>query len=290
MGRSDKKYSAEELLQYAYKHNQIPAVLFAKDTQCRYVYTSEIEELIDGGETHSILGKTDKEIQFDPELGRLYYEQDKEIIQTGNPCRCYSEFVENGRMVFREIVKNPVYSDGEMIGVCGVVSDVTELMNLKKKFKNLTLRDHLTETYNRNYFLEHDFDKEGCLPCAYVMCDCNDLKEINDKSGHEAGDRYIQTAAKILKKVLPKRGICIRWGGDEFLLIIPKCEECECQKLVKEIDELQQIERERVSYVELAVGFAVRCDMAESETEVIQRADQQMYEDKTMRKRRQIWK
>lgn len=286
MGRSNKKYSAEELLQYAYKHNQIPVVLFAKDTQCRYVYTSEVEELINGGETHSILGKTDKEIQFDPELGELYYEQDKKIIQTGTPCCCYSEFVEKGRKVFREVTKNPVYNNGEVIGVCGVVSDVTELMNLKKKFENLTFTDQLTGSYNRNYFLKYDFNKESCLPCAYVMCDCNDLKETNDKIGHEAGDHYIQTAAAIMQKALPDRGICVRWGGDEFLLIIPKCDKQQCQKLIKEINYLQQIEREKMPYMELAIGFAVRDKLEETESEILLRADQQMYEDKIIRKRR----
>ena len=110
-----KKYSADELLQYAYKHNQIPEILFAKDKECRYIYTSEIESLIDGGEEHSILGKTDMDIQYDPELGKLYYEQDREIVRTGNPCYCYSEFIENGKIVYREIAKNPVYSNGEII-------------------------------------------------------------------------------------------------------------------------------------------------------------------------------
>ena len=125
MGDTIKKYSADELLQFAYKHNQIPVILFAKDTECKYIYTSEVENLIDGGEDNSILGKTDMDIQYDRELGKLYYEQDKEIIRTGNPCHCYSEFTENGKKVYREIAKNPVYVDGKIAGVCGVVRDVT---------------------------------------------------------------------------------------------------------------------------------------------------------------------
>ena len=92
---------------------QISVILFAKDTECRYVYTSEIEDLIDGEEEHSILGKTDREIQYDQELGQMYYEQDKEIMRTGESCHCYSEFWENGRPVVREITKSPVYRDGK---------------------------------------------------------------------------------------------------------------------------------------------------------------------------------
>lgn len=212
-----KKYSIDELFRYAYKHNQIPEILFAKDKECRYIFTSEIESLINGGEENSILGKTDMDIQYDPELGKLYYEQDQEIIRTGNPCHCYSEFIENGRIVYREIAKNPIYVNGEIIGISGVVSDITELMTMKKKFETLTVTDALTGMYNRNYFLNYDFDRPVCLPCTYIMCDCNNLKSVNDQMGHEAGDSYIRGAAEILSDAISDKGICIRWGGDEFL-------------------------------------------------------------------------
>ena len=64
MENKKKEYSVDELLMYAYKHNQIPEVLFAKDKECRYIYTSEIEDLINGGEEHSILGKSDMDYGY----------------------------------------------------------------------------------------------------------------------------------------------------------------------------------------------------------------------------------
>ena len=289
MSKNKKKYSADELLKYAYKHNQVPVVLFAKDKECRYIYTSEIESLIKGGEEHSILGKTDMDIHYDPELGKTYYEQDKEIIRTGKSCHCYSEFIQDGRIIYKEIAKNPVYSDGEIIGVCGVVSDVTELMNMKQKFENLTLFDTLTGLYNRNYFLKHDFDKATCLPCTYIMCDCNNLKEVNDQIGHEAGDRYIREAAELLESVVPDNGICARWGGDEFLLIIPDCDYGKSKLFVKEIEEKQRIQSESMPYMEIAVGVCVRYDINQPEAEAIQQADQNMYVDKK-RKKAEKWK
>lgn len=284
-----KKYSADELLQYAYKNNQVPVVLFAKDKECRYIYTSEIEPLIKSGEEHSILGKTDMDIHYDPELGKTYYEQDKEIMRTGKSCHCYSEFIQDGRIIYKEIAKNPVYSNGEIIGVCGVVSDVTELMNMKQKFENLTLFDALTGLYNRNYFLKHDFDKATCLPCTYIMCDCNNLKEVNDQIGHEAGDRYIREAAELLESVVPDNGICARWGGDEFLLIIPECDYGKSKAFVEEIEEKQRIQSESMPYMEIAVGVCVRYDINQPEAEAIQQADQNMYVDKK-RKKAEKWK
>ena len=284
MENEKKKYSIDELFGYAYKHNQIPEILFAKDKECCYIFTSEIESLINGGEENSILGKTDMDIQYDPELGKLYYEQDQEIIRTGNPCHCYSEFIENGRIVYREIAKNPVYVNGEIIGISGVVSDITELMTMKKKFEALTVTDALTGMHNRNYFLNYDFDRPVCLPCAYIMCDCNNLKSVNDQMGHEAGDSYIRGAAEILADAIPDKGICIRWGGDEFLLIIPDCNYEESQILMEKIEKEQKIRKESIPYMEISMGSYVRYDIKQPEKEAIQQADRNMYADKAKRK------
>lgn len=282
----EKKYSVEDLLMYAYKYNKIPSVLFAKDRECRYIYTSEIEEAINGGEENSIIGKTDMDIQYDSNLGKLYYEQDREIIRTGESMHCYSEFYVNGKKETREISKSPVYdSNGEIIGVCGVVSDVTELMNLKERFKKLSILDKTTGCYNRNYFLQHDYNQPKCLPCAYIMCDCNDLKTVNDKYGHEAGDKYIQQVGDILKFVADKKGICIRWGGDEFLLIVPNCDEAACRLLLEEIEEEQKQKKTVLPNIgDVAMGFCIRLTMEQSEEEVIQAADRAMYQDKARRK------
>lgn len=289
MEKEKKQYSVEELLQFAYKHNQIPEILFAKDTECRYVYTSEIESFIDGGSENSVIGKTDMEIQKNPELVKMFYEQDKEVMRTGEMSHCYCEFNDNGKKVYREISKNPVYSNGKLIGVCGVVSDVTELMSLKKKFESLTFFDTLTGVYNRNYFLKYDFNKLSCLPCSYIMCDCNNLKGVNDNFGHGAGDQYIKKIANIMKNVLPKEGICVRWGGDEFLLIVENCDEEACKKLVEEIEEQQKIKKKEIPYMEIAIGYQVRRNLHQEEDEVIQAADQSMYEDKK-RKKAMKWK
>lgn len=289
MEKEKKKYSVEELLHFAYAHNQIPEILFAKDTECRYVYTSKMESFIDKRSENSVIGKTDMEIQNNPELVKMFYEQDKEIMRTGKMSHCYCEFNDNGKKVYREIAKNPVYSDGKLIGVCGVVSDVTELMNLKKKFESLTFFDTLTGVYNRNYFLKYDFNKLSSLPCSYIMCDCNDLKGVNDNFGHGAGDQYIKETANIMKNVLPNDGICVRWGGDEFLLIVENCDEEACKKLAEEIEEQQKIKKKEIPYMEIAIGYQVRRNLHREEDEIIQAADQNMYEDKK-RKKAMKWK
>lgn len=282
-----KKYSAEELLMYAYKYNTIPSVLFAKDKNCRYIYTSEVERVINGGAENSIIGKTDLDVQYNPELGKLYYEQDKEIIRSGKPIHCYSEFYTNEKREFREISKNPVYRNGEIIGVCGVVSDVTELMNLKERYEKLSMYDSYTGCYNRNYFQEQDFKSLDKLPCAYIMCDCNDLKQVNDQLGHDMGDQYILMVSDILRYVIDGKGICFRWGGDEFLIVAPNCDEESCRQILKQIEREQEIKRKILPQMDVATGFYVRTEMEQSEEEAIKQADQEMYKNKEKRKRRQ---
>lgn len=280
-----KNYSVEDLLRYAYKYNKIPSVLFAKDKECRYIYTSEIEDAIDGGDDHSIIGKTDMDIQFDRKLGQKYYEQDKDIMKTGESMQCYSDFWINGRKEVREISKSPIYTEEDsIIGVCGVVNDVTELMNLKEKYKRLSTLDKLTGCYNRNYILQHDYNNPEYLPCAYIMCDCNDLKAVNDTYGHEMGDQYIQLAGDVLKFVVDKKGICIRWGGDEFLLVVPNCDEASCQQFLERIEQEQILKREVFPQLEISTGFSIRSNIDQPEENVIHSADQAMYQDKAKRK------
>ena len=282
---SKKTYSVEDLMKFVYKYNTIPVILFAKDRDCRYIYTSEVAEVIDGGEEHSILGKTDMDIQFDPELGKLYYEQDKEIMATGNPTHFYSEFYVNGKKIVREISKNPVYKDGEIIGVCGVVSDATELMGLKEKFERLSFLDQKTGSYNRHYFLQHYYEKQECLPCAYFMCDCNDLKKINDHYGHEMGDQYIQVVSDVLRLASSEKGVCIRWGGDEFLLIMPNCDEEASAALMERIEQVRKQKTEHFPELDFAVGYCIRTSLEQAEDGIIQAADQAMYMDKMRRKK-----
>lgn len=289
MGIEKKKYSADELLSFAYKHNKVPAFLFAKDRDGRYIYSSMAGIGVNGGKQRSVIGRTDMDIQHDQRLGREYYEQDKDIMKTGKSCQFYIEIDQNGKKIYRKVSKNVVYANGKVIGVCGMVSDITELMNLKNKFETLTFYDKLTGVYNRNYMQKVDFNKEEYMPCAYIMCDCNDLKGVNDSRGHSEGDKYIQNTASILKETMPSNGICIRYGGDEFLAIIPGCDEYQCRDIVKKINARQEAKKAQMPYMDVAVGYHIRHDIAETELDAIQSADKNMYIDKKNRKLA-VWK
>ena len=264
----------------------LPATLFFKDTEGKYVFTTKVCDLINAGPDGSIIGKWDFDIQFDKALGQRYYEEDMQILKTGKPTHSVDFFrAPDGSEIYLEILKDAIRNDeGEIIGICGICNDVTEIEKLRRQYEKLSLYDPLTGAYNRNYSAEHDFDNTESLPCSYIFCDCNNLKNINDSFGHDMGDRYITEAYKILKGAMKDDSVIIRWGGDEFLIITPHCDTAAHNKLMKKIENSQSALSEIKPGMGLAIGGVVRETLEIKESLVMKQADQNMYENKKVQR------
>ena len=79
--------------------------------------------------------------------------------------------------------------------------------------------DVLTKVYNRRYFEEELKNQKG--PAGIAMIDLDDFKLYNDTYGHKAGDMALATVTQVISRYIRKTDILVRYGGDEFLLIIP---------------------------------------------------------------------
>lgn len=263
----------------------LPGTFFIKDTEGKYVFTTKICDMVNAGPEGTIIGKTDAEIQIDKKLGMRYYEEDMDIVRTGSSTHTIDAIELEDQTVYIEVLKKPIHSDDrEIIGICGVCNDVSELVSLQKKYEQLGVRDSLTGLYNRNYAVKFDFDQEASLPCSYIVCDCNGLKQVNDYYGHDVGDRYICETARMLKKTVPARSTVVRWGGDEFLVITPSCKSWEQEKLLRDVREAQGRLAEKIPGAGVAVGGALRTDLGISEAEMVKQADARMYADKAASK------
>jgi diguanylate cyclase (GGDEF)-like protein len=147
--------------------------------------------------------------------------------------------------------------------------------------------DPLTEAYNR-FFLDEIRPTlaRGESGGSIVLIDVDGLKTINDREGHEEGDKAIWTVAAAIKKLIRGDDFLIRWGGDEFLVILPGMDEDLAKKrfymLPARIEEIRQSPRATRSYrkfIAASVGVTpystrVPLDIA------IERADRVMYERK----------
>jgi len=104
------------------------------------------------------------------------------------------------------------------------IIDITKRKRTEEKMRYLSFHDALTGLYNRAYFEEElrRLKASRQYPITIIACDLDNLKTINDQFGHEAGDRAIKAAAKILGAgTFRKEDVVARTGGDEFMIILP---------------------------------------------------------------------
>lgn len=155
-----------------------------------------------------------------------------------------------------------------------------------EKTKEYSFIDTLTGCYNRNYFnkyrLDH-FDKNrDHNRIGVVLADINDLKKINDKHGHEAGDELIKKSAETLRGVFRKDDIVIRLGGDEFLVICTNFSNSDNFEY-----ELSKAVCEKLTHSRIAIAFGAavfNSAIDESLSNTVARADELMYENKRSNK------
>jgi diguanylate cyclase (GGDEF)-like protein len=100
-------------------------------------------------------------------------------------------------------------------------------LNLRETLRRQSIRDSLTDLYNRRY-MEESLDREllrsirGGVPVAIMMVDVDHFKQFNDSFGHEAGDILLQELAQLFRAQLRAEDIACRYGGEEFTLILPE--------------------------------------------------------------------
>ncbi len=259
-----------------------PANIFFKDTECKYRFVTELCCVLNGGEEHSIIGKTDLEVQMFPHLGRLYYEDDKKILATGEGSDFISEFPLEAGSLYYEIKKSPVYENGKIIGVVGVVTDITKLMRLEKELKDLSFKDQLTGLYNRNYMESRSkqYVRADDFPATMIMADCNYLKRVNDTLGHEYGDLLLQRVANAIKETISDSCIPMRVGGDEFLILCPNYSAIMSEKLIDKIKQCFISKSDNILKLDATFGYYTVKDDTLPFNQAFRLADQAMYEDK----------
>jgi diguanylate cyclase (GGDEF)-like protein len=101
------------------------------------------------------------------------------------------------------------------------------LEEVLEQLETLSVTDPLTEIYNRRYFwnvLEKEFAKSVRFetPIACLLIDVDHFKSINDEYGHSVGDYVLKEIAKIIKNCLRKVDTAARWGGEEFIVLLPE--------------------------------------------------------------------
>lgn len=173
---------------------------------------------------------------------------------------------------------------GDNAGVVLVFRDVTEKKEQHRKIEYLSFHDALTGLYNRRFFEEEllRIDQEDNLPISIVMGDVNGLKLTNDIFGHANGDRLIQNLSQVLKEVCRSGDIIARWGGDEFIILLPKTTKEDAQKLVAGIKLEYGKKRVKAIKGSVSIGIETKLSQNESLSMLLTGAEEKMYAAKSL--------
>ena len=159
---------------------------------------------------------------------------------------------------------------------------IAEHKRAEEKIRYISFHDVLTGLYNRAFFEEEmqRLETGRQLPISILMADLNGLKLVNDTYGHEAGDEMLKTVAGIIKKSCREEDIVARWGGDEFVILLPQTSEEKAGQIGKRIRSKCNSAYVGDVPVSLALGVATKEKQSDLLTDVLNKAEDIMYKQK----------
>lgn len=164
--------------------------------------------------------------------------------------------------------------------------EVLERVQSEKQLKYLSFYDNLTGLYNRSFFAEEmqRLSSGRFLPITIVIADVDRLKLVNDKLGHQAGDRVIWRVAEWLRCSFREGDVIARVGGDEFAAILPVTDIDVIEQIVQRIELSLNDNTNTDVPLLISIGFATSTDPATNLEELYHQADSNMYLNKEKRR------
>ena len=187
---------------------------------------------------------------------------------------------------------SPLRDDsGEIVGAMEVFSDASTHLRMLcelNELKSRTLTDALTGLGNRNA-AEQEFKrrlgelKRYGTPFGLLFADVDGFKSINDSHGHEAGDKALVQVAKTLQSALRGVDTVCRWGGEEFVALVPQVEEQVFRSIAERMRRFVEVSPLRLNGESLSITVSVGGALARPDdtlTSLTARADSMMYKAK----------
>ena len=178
---------------------------------------------------------------------------------------------------------NVIHSKNEIGKIAAAITSLTKKLDQKANIDQLT--GIKNKRYLNNYLLKLEGDKK-VDSIGVILIDIDYFKYYNDTYGHLEGDAVLKTVAKNLEKIAGKNAVTCRFGGEEFLIIYRnitlKQLEAKCNDLVEGIRALNIPHKASITkpYVTISVGGAISTTAKFSGTDIVEKADQAVYEAK----------
>ena len=208
-------------------------------------------------------------------------------IQSGQTFRAvFINRHKQGHLIHCEETVSPIRdAGGAVTHFVSVIRDQTARAHTEQTLREQATRDPLTDLLNRRageWQLERAFlaAREGQKPFCLILADVDHFKAINDTWGHPAGDQVLQRVAAVLRTGVRATDSVVRWGGEEFLLVLPYCEQAaallQAERLRERVADAEQGEMGRVT---VSMGVA-ELQRGETLANLMERVDQALYQAK----------
>lgn len=234
-----------------------------------------------GFSMQDVKGKTPREV-YGKRLGKQIESRYKECVKKQEAISYDEKLDLSEKEIICHTSLAPVVVEDKVVQIVGSSRDITERRKMEEKIKHLTFHDSLTGLYNRDYFNEelNRYDTERQLPLSIIIGDVNGLKLTNDAFGHQTGDQLLIKVARIIEDSCRQEDLIARWGGDEYIILLPHTKEETVRKICTRIKQACEKADSDPIKPSIALGYASKKSRNESINEVFKKAEDWMYKSK----------
>jgi diguanylate cyclase (GGDEF)-like protein len=165
---------------------------------------------------------------------------------------------------------------------------IDNIQRLSNKYERQAMTDPLTRIPNRRGMkehlqYEHNRSSRSVHRASLLLCDVDHFKSINDELGHEGGDNALVKLTRLLKENLREQDKCARWGGEEFLVLLPETSPAEAyllaERLRRAVEKMTIGVQEQQMTMSISIGIAL-LDTEQSIDKAVNEADKNLYKAK----------
>lgn len=245
-----------------------------KALDCNFLYVNASFERLTNLKSREVLGKTLTEIM--PDSKDFLVEKYAQLIATRESVR-YEKYFKQFEKYFEVVAYSP-----EPQQVAVIISDITERKQTEERIRYLSNHDYLTGVFNRRYYEEvlASIDTEDNLPLSLVISDVNGLKLVNESFGHAVGDELLKKVAGVIREACREQDVVARLSGDEFIILLPKTDEMQAAKMVKQMRGAAQQQSVGAIDFSISFGYETKTMSDQNIQEVLKNAEDNMYRHK----------
>jgi diguanylate cyclase (GGDEF)-like protein/PAS domain S-box-containing protein len=230
----------------------------------------------------ALVGKNHRILRYSPKQKEQFKQMWSEITQG----KMWEDEVINrakdGTIFWVYIHIHPIFDDkNHIMGYQALREDITD----KKNLEFLSSHDKLTSIYNRAKFDElleqaiREYKQEGLL-FSLAILDIDHFKKVNDNYGHLVGDSVLIESVKSIKDTIRRSDILARWGGEEFVLLLPNTSIKEAKSILEKIRaSIEATTFEKVGHITISAGVS-QMSREETSTTLLKKIDDALYEAK----------